>query len=40
VALLHFVSGKGKPLAVLEIKFFYPNGRWWHIPGNLRACRA
>ena len=20
-----------------EIKFFYPNGRWWHIPGNWRA---
>jgi hypothetical protein len=19
------------------IKFFYPNGRWWHIPGNGRA---
>jgi len=18
-----------------KIKFFYPNGRWWHLPGNL-----
>jgi len=18
-----------------KIKFFYPNGRWWHVPGNL-----
>jgi NAD(P)-dependent dehydrogenase (short-subunit alcohol dehydrogenase family) len=23
-----------KPRAVRKIKFFYPNGRWWHIPGN------
>jgi hypothetical protein len=22
-----------------KIKFFHPNGRWWHIPGNWRARR-
>ncbi len=23
-----------KPPAVRQNQVFYPNGRWWHVPGN------
>src|SRR5579862_8186209 len=39
-ALLHFGASsvsERKTTVVRKIKIFYPKGRWWHIPQNLRA---
>src|SRR5579863_6379500 len=39
-ALLHFGASsisERKTTVVRKITIFYPNGRWWRIPENLRA---